>query len=165
MNGVGQPLDKRMTSILYIKNESGEFVCPFDSCGFVTEKQNTMHYHQKNHTGDKSHACSVCPKKFVQKSGLDQHMAQVHRDVAHPGNIYAGISWNCPCCDHVAKMKPNMRVHIMRKHCVTWVPPPAADQVCVGCSKSFKSPTAYYYHAAACFELPAEMKESLRPFL
>lgn len=154
-----------MTSIVYIKSDSGEFVCPFDDCGFITAKQNTMHYHQKNHTGDKSHACSVCPKKFVQKSGLDQHMAQVHRDVADPGNIYAGISWSCPCCDHVAKMKPNMRVHIMRKHCGTAVPALTANQTCVCCEKTFKSPTAYYYHAATCFDLPVEMKAAVRPYL
>jgi len=154
-----------MTSIVYIRNDSNEFMCPFDSCSFVTDRQNTMHYHQKNHAGDKPHVCSVCPKKFVQKSGLDQHMAQVHRDVAHPGNIYADVSWSCPCCDHSAKMKPNMRVHIMRKHCTTWVPPMADDKSCISCSKIFKSPTAYYYHAATCFELSPEMKESVRPFL
>jgi hypothetical protein len=154
-----------MTSIVYIRNDSNEFVCPFDSCSFVTDRQNTMHYHQKNHAGDKPHVCSVCPKKFVQKSGLDQHMAQVHRDVTHPGNIYADVSWSCPCCDHSAKMKPNMRVHIMRKHCSASVPPMADDKSCISCSKIFKSPTAYYYHAATCFELSPEMKESVRPFL
>jgi hypothetical protein len=154
-----------MTSIVYIRNDSNEFVCPFDSCSFVTDRQNTMHYHQKNHAGDKPHVCSVCPKKFVQKSGLDQHMAQVHRDVTHPGNIYADVSWSCPCCDHSAKMKPNMRVHIMRKHCSASVPPMADDKSCISCSKVFKSPTAYYYHAATCFELSPEMKESVRPFL
>ena len=153
-----------MTSIVYIKNDAGHFVCPFDDCDFVSTRQNTMHYHQKNHAGIKSHTCSVCTKGFVQKSGLDQHMAQVHRDTADPGNVYAGVSWNCPCCDHSCKMKPNMRVHIMRKHAAV---PLLADGKCSHCEKAFQSPTAYYYHSATCFDslLTADMKESLRLFL
>ncbi len=157
---------KGMTSIVYIKNDAGEFACPFDDCDFTTSKQNTMHYHQKKHTGEKSHVCTVCTKDFVQKSGLDQHMAQVHRDVADPGNIYADISWTCPCCSHTCKMKNNMRMHITRKHCTSWVPP-MKDGSCTGCNKGFKSAPSYYYHAATCFAaaMPTEMKAVITPFL
>jgi hypothetical protein len=137
-----------MTTTKYQKNEAGEFVCPH--CGETKARQNTMFYHLKKHTGDMKYVCSVpgCDRKFIQKSGLTQHMAQ-----AHPSGAPA---WGCPCCDHTCRMKANMSIHIARMH--GEVPPAASTGAteCVVCEKSFASATAYYYHAVACFGVKEE---------
>jgi hypothetical protein len=132
----------------YQKNEAGEFVCPH--CGETKARQNTMFYHLKKHTGDMKYVCSVpgCDRKFIQKSGLTQHMAQAHA-TGTPG-------WGCPCCDHTCRMKANMQIHIARMH--GDVPPAAASGAtdCVVCEKTFASATAYYYHAVTCFGVKEE---------
>jgi hypothetical protein len=132
----------------YIKNDAGEFVCPH--CGETKARQNTMFYHIKKHTGDMKYACSVpgCERRFIQKSGLTQHMAQ-----AHPSSA---PEWGCPCCDHTCRMKANMTIHIARMH-VESIPPAASGaSVCVLCDRTFASATAYYYHAATCFKVTEE---------
>jgi uncharacterized Zn-finger protein len=140
----------RMT---YLRNEQGEFVCP--ECSAVKQRQNTMFYHMKKHTGDFSHVCAVpgCEKAFIQKAGLQQHMTQAHP----PENA---ILHSCPCCDHTCKMKANLLIHIGRKHGDGWVPT-AENNVCSGCDKSFSSATAYYYHAVQCFTPPPSIAEKL----
>jgi hypothetical protein len=132
------------TKTVYVRNEAGEFVCPH--CGETKARQNTMFYHMKKHTGDMKYVCSVpgCDKRFIQKSGLTQHMAQ-----AHPVGL---PEWGCPCCDHTCRMKANMAIHIARMH-GAGVPPAASAGAteCVVCDRTFASATAYYYHASACF--------------
>jgi len=115
-----------------------------------------MHYHLKKHTGEASYACTVCDKKFIQKSGLTQHMAQIHTTNAP--------TWSCPFaeCDHVAKSKANILIHVGRVHgdcgdcggCGdnskdAWIP--RYKDNCVQCGKVFNSAGAYYYHAVSCF--------------
>ena len=114
-----------------------------------------MFYHMKKHAGDFSHVCAEhgCAKTFIQKAGLQQHMAH-----AHPSEN--AIQWRCPCCDHACKMKANLLIHIGRKHGNGWVPS-MDNNVCVGCAKSFSSATAYYYHAVQCFTPPPSMIEKL----
>lgn len=132
----------------YIRNAAGEFVCPH--CGITKARQNTMFYHMKKHAGDLSHVCGVCSKGFIQKSGLDQHMLQAHSSEIAGAGV---VEHSCPCCDHSCKMKANLLIHIARKHGDGWVPsvPTASGATCTGCERTFASPTAYYYHAAACF--------------
>ena len=130
----------------YQKNEAGEFVCPH--CGETKARQNTMFYHMKKHTGDMKYVCSVpgCDRKFIQKSGLTQHMAQAHATGAP--------EWGCPCCDHTCRMKANMSIHIARMHGETVAPAASSGAtVCVVCDKTFASATAYYYHAGECFDV------------
>jgi hypothetical protein len=132
----------------YQKNEAGEFVCPH--CGETKSRQNTMFYHLKKHTGEMNYVCTVsgCDRRFVQKSGLIQHMAQAHPE--------GKPEWGCPCCPHTARMKANMTIHIARMH--GDVPPAASSGVttCIACDRSFASATAYYYHAAMCFSVTEE---------
>jgi hypothetical protein len=140
---VVESIAPKTAKTLYIRNAAGEFVCPH--CGITKARQNTMYYHMKKHTGEMSHICGVCSKGFIQKSGLDQHMLQAHS---------TGVTeYECPCCDHSCKMKANLVIHIARKHGDGWIPtvPTAGGAICTGCERSFSSPTAYYYHAAACF--------------
>ena len=130
------------TKFTYIKNDKGLCVCP--TCGETKARQNTMFYHMKKHTGEFNHACTLCDAKFIQKSGLVQHMTQAHPTGAEP-------SWACPCCDHTSKMKANLLIHIGRKHGEGWIPAVAGACTCGGCKKGFGSATAYYYHAVQCF--------------
>jgi uncharacterized C2H2 Zn-finger protein len=136
-----------MLKTIYVRNENGNFVCP--ECGVIKERQNTMFYHMKKHTGVLSHPCTVpgCGKAFVQKSGLQQHVLQAHAAEGAP-------MLSCPCCPHASKMKANLLIHIGRKHGAGWIPP-ASDGSCTGCKKEFSSVTAYYYHAVQCFRSQA----------
>lgn len=126
----------------YVRNDEGLFTCPH--CDKVTTRQNTMFYHLKKHAGILDYKCSVpgCTKAFIQKSGLQQHMNQVHQ--ASGPTIFT-----CPHegCDHTCQMKSNMVIHIARKHSPQI---PVYSGTCTGCDKTFKSATAYYYHAATC---------------
>jgi len=148
-------------SMNYIRTPEGHFLCPEPGCGAIKKRQNTMHYHMKKHAGAMTHACEVagCGAAFIQKSGLDQHRAQKHND---------SVAWNCPCCDHASKMKANLIIHIGRKHGSGWIPPLDKSGACSGCSdstsgcsKTFESATAYYYHAVMCFTAPEEMTDKL----
>jgi len=139
---------------IYIRNAEGLFVCPEPGCGAVKNRQNTMFYHVKRHREEMQHVCSEpgCGKRFVQKSGLEQHRAQRHSSVA---------AWNCPFCDHSAKMRPNLLIHIGRKHGVGWIPPLDLDCVCKGCDKQMASAGAYAYHAVQCFAAPPDIAVKL----
>ena len=142
------------TTSKYLKNEAGEFVCPH--CGETKARQNTMFYHLKKHTGEMKYVCSVpgCDRKFIQKSGLTQHMAQAHPE--------GKPEWGCPCCAHTCRMKANMTIHIARMH-GEGIPPAASSgaTACVVCDRSFASATAYYYHVGACFGSPLPAPVSL----
>jgi len=140
--------------LTYIKDEKGLFVCP--TCGITKARQNTMFYHMKKHAGEYNHACGSCDAKFIQKSGLVQHMMQ-----AHPTGAEA--AWACPCCDHVSKMKANLLIHIGRKHGSGWIPAATSECTCTSCKKPFGSVTAYYYHAVQCFSDAAP--ESVKPLI
>jgi uncharacterized Zn-finger protein len=147
------------TTTQYLKNEAGEFVCPH--CGETKARANTMFYHMKKHTGEKAYACEHegCDKRFVQKSALQQHILQAHTREAP--------TFACPCCDHTARIKSNLAIHIGRKHGTGWIPAAAGSGECdcANCKKSFSSATAYYYHAVKCFEPPADIAEGINAIL
>ncbi len=139
----------------YTQNEKGEYVCP--DCGITKNRKNTMFYHMKTHTGEKRYICTEpgCDKAFVQKSGLTQHMRQVHPEPM------TNVSHACPCCDHTAAIKSNLLIHIGRKHGSGWIPALEGNGTCNGCARYFASPTAYFYHAISCFEAPAPIRKAL----
>jgi ribosomal protein L37AE/L43A len=134
-----------------IKNSEGHYVCP--TCGKTETVRTTMFYHMKKHAGEFNYTCTVdgCGRSFLQKSGLDQHVAQVHATAAP--------AFACPCCEQSFRTKSNRTIHICRAHGWVSAPVTAADKsgacACVRCNKQFASPTAYYYHAYACFDVPA----------
>lgn len=139
----------------YVRNEKGEFVCPYEGCGVTKARQNTMFYHMKKHAGNMDYVCDVpgCGKSFIQKSGLQQHRLQAHTADAP--------EWSCPCCDHVSRVKSNLLIHVGRMHGAGWIPCSANDGSCTGCKKTFSSATAYYYHAVQCFKAPDEMADKI----
>ena len=162
---VGRGVTTEMTQIKkdYIRNEAGEYVCPH--CPKITKRQNTMFYHLEKHSGETKHNCSVCSKGFIQKSGLQQHMAQAHPEVEDSTNPYLKQEWSCPCCEHVCRMKANMIIHIARKHAQKWIPYfTATTNGCTGCQKTFASPSAYYYHSMQCLPIPDDMTSVLAAF-
>jgi hypothetical protein len=125
---------------------------------------------KKNHMDDYKFVCEYCDesvgqKRFVQKSAYQQHVAACHADkVSSTENPYAGLQFDChhPDCDHSAKTKANMMVHFARTHCKDWIPVYAKNSGCKGCSKTFASSTAYYYHALGCIKpIPEEFEEML----
>lgn len=133
----------------YTKNDEGRFTCPH--CEHTTKGSSGMFYHLKKHAGILDYPCTEpgCTKAFIQKSGLQQHMAQAHssKDAANPYTQ----THACPHegCDHSCSMKPNLLIHIARKHS-PWIPPYTGT--CTKCENTFKSATAYYYHASTCFD-------------
>jgi hypothetical protein len=118
-----------------------------------------MHYHLKSHSGETKYACTQCDKKFIQKSGLTQHMAQVHVDDASDTQKKIQTCWTCTLCQHVAKTKANMMIHIGRIHGKGWIPP--MNDGCNKCSKKFNSAGAYFYHATTCFEPTPEVATAI----
>ena len=136
-----QSVQNKMT---YKKNAEGLFVCP--ECDKTERNQSTMFYHMKKHAGEMRYVCheTGCGKAFIQKCGLQQHRIQTH-----PAE---GVTvWNCPQCTLVCKTKPNLLMHIGRKHGAGWIPK-QENGCCVGCKKQFASSAAYYYHAVQCFQ-------------
>lgn len=142
------PMTEPVSTMTYIRNADGHFVCP--DCGIVKKRQNTMFYHMKKHAGEARYVCPVagCGRAFIQKSGLTQHTAQCHPTAETP-------VWCCPCadCGHTARMKSNMMVHIARIHGGGLIPvaESSGPTECKRCAKLFSSASAYYYHAGRCW--------------
>ena len=147
-----------MSASKYIKNEDGHFVCPH--CEKVCPKQNTMYYHvKKNHTQDLPFQCKKCDDepRFLQKSSYLHHLATHHpKDAAPDGgaNPYVGVKFNCPSCTHTTHTKANMLIHYARTHCKDWIPSFTKSSACKSCAKTFKSSSAYLYHAIGCLDVP-----------
>ena len=142
-----------MTTSKYTMNAEGLFVCPH--CGETKARKNTMFYHIKKHVGALDYPCPEpgCGKAYVQKSAMDQHRLQAHPAVAAAERRY----WGCPCCDLVSHVKANVVIHIGRMHGDPWIPATGAvSGECPGCHKAMASPTAYFYHAMACFAVPLD---------
>jgi len=159
MNTISQ-----MPASKYRKNEKGEFVCPH--CNVVKQKQNTMHYHiKRNHEQDLPFECKQCENtpKFLQRSSFLHHLATSHPENPHPSekdkNQYASVTHRCPSCEHTTHTKANMTIHFVRTHC-TWIPNYSKDDSCSQCTKSFRSSSAYLYHAYSCFKKNASPDHS-----
>jgi len=149
----------------YIKNDSGAYVCPH--CPKVCEKQNTMYYHiKKNHEQDLPFECTDCNQKFLQRTSFLHHLATIHPDkptVGNEANPYAGVSYDCPFCDHSTHTKANTLIHVARVHFKSWIPAFSKTESCKCCQKSFASSSAYLYHSITCFKgiVPQETYEKI----
>ena len=148
-NELSKSLTEAEPKSKYPRNAAGQYTCTH--CDKVTDRQNTMFYHLKKHAGTMDYPCTEpgCAKAFVQKSGLQQHVAQAHPNVIDKTNPYANQIYEClePGCDHKCRMKANLQIHTARKHS-PWIP--TFIGTCTGCTRAFASPTAYYYHAIGC---------------
>lgn len=147
---------------IYIKNEAGEYVCPF--CGVTKANQNTMFYHMNKHEGKLPHECTVCKKGFVQKQELQFHMLKWH-----PSGPAAAAQDEIACpydnCTFSDIRKGNVRTHIMRKHVTKHIKEyiergEDGEWMCGLCDEEFPSAAGFYYHLYKCTQeheiLPAE---------
>lgn len=135
----------------YLRNAAGEYVCP--TCGETKKNQNTMHYHMKSHETKYSHECSVCKKGFLQKSTLDLHMAARH---AAADTRVKQFKCTAKGCEFETLTKANLIIHFVRKHCKEEVGhlcvEGEAGLCCRACNQSYKSTTAFHYHAGKCLK-------------
>lgn len=140
----------------YKKNKNGDFIC--GHCDFTAKNQSTMHYHLKKHEGSLPHPCKHCDARFVQKGLLDMHIKS-----RHPETLEKKETFKCPCsnCDYEDIRKGNRLIHFLRVHMkdltlALKVKPSDSIYVasCKTCTKSFKSMTQFYYHAAGCVAPP-----------
>jgi len=138
----------------YIRNDDATFTCP--DCGVIKNHQSTMYYHMKQHRNEYIYECGICKKGFMQKSMLEKHCA------VHHSSTCDSEHYTCPKkdCTHSSKTKGNLRIHIIRVHLADEVNiiykrragEHTAQHRCRGCRETFKSLTAFYYHAAGCID-------------
>jgi transcription elongation factor Elf1 len=140
-----------------VKDEEGRilyFLCPV--CGIAKNKQNTMYYHVKKHLEEKDFKCGSCDKAFLNKQGLETHMA-----ARHPATSTAKRDYECPFedCTFSSTTKGNVRTHCMRKHfseeCSALLERDSdtGSVSCDACKDRFKSLPAFFYHAIRCIKV------------
>lgn len=79
-------------------------------------------------------------------------MKAAHKDILEKQNTPVE-TLECPCkgCDYKDMRKGNLRIHFARIHLKELTESlKGPDLSCKACSKSFKSATAFYYHAWGC---------------
>jgi hypothetical protein len=137
-------------TIQYTRNENGDFVCPFCAKVVPKDKQNTMHYHLKKHSGDLPHECETCGKKFAQKQSLELHIQVRHADMIDDDEDIQKFECPVPGCGFSSHTFANRRIHFLRKHCSKQVEKIRDGKACKHCQKEFKSSSAFYYHVGSC---------------
>jgi len=156
------------TSVKYVKNDAGEYICPHTGCGKITQKQNTMYYHiMKNHSTKLPFECNRCTNnpQFLQRSGYMNHLATKHADntkltekekviLGTTENPVASVSYKCPSngCTQTTHIKSNMLIHYARTHAKEWIPPYVRGEACSRCHNNYSSSSAYLYHSITCFK-------------
>jgi len=135
----------------YQRTADGQFECP--ECHVIKRLQSTMHYHMKTHLEETRHTCPHCAKTFLQKRTMDLHIAAKHTPVR---------TFTCPLCPYASAGKGNLLVHCFRMHfkdeVIALVTDPKDLTSCTACHGTFKTSTAFYYHAKRCVERTDRMK-------
>ncbi len=134
----------------YIKNDDGNFVCPY--CGDIKKRQNTMLYHMDKCAGKLPHQCGQCKKAFVQKRELQLHILKWH-----PEPTAASIDICCPFdgCTFKNSQKGNVRTHCMRMHVSEYMDGILIKDIdgtwnCSMCGICCQSAPKFYYHLYKC---------------
>ena len=154
----------------YIRNATGEFVCP--TCGVTKARQNTMYYHMKSHATELPHKCTECPMQFIQKKSLELHIHAKHTPdtplkAGPPKTLGEALkqriamqTFACPFpnCKFTALSKGNCRIHIFRMHYATESNIYLEDSSCILCDVEFNSLTHYYYHIGPCMQSNTDHK-------
>ena len=146
-----------MAPNIYIKNDTGYFVCPH--CNIVKQNQNTMFYHYETHKGKLQYECNICKKDFSQKKSLELHMISKHSHATVKKNKY-----NCvfPNCEFESLTKANRRIHCLRKHFKDEIEEITdTNNECNICHNLFLSNTAFIYHAIDCIKGSQEKQKYL----
>ena len=117
-----------------------------------------MHYHMKKHLEEKDFKCGDCQKAFLNKQGLETHIA-----ARHPASgTTRKTGFECPFedCPFSSTTKGNVRTHCMRKHFskesndILERDTETNTAICTACAESFSSLPAFYYHAIRCIDIP-----------
>ena len=61
------------------KHNGKQHVCHYADCKFSTDTKKQLKEHQKKHTDDFSHQCTICGKGFHYHSGLKRHRDKEHK--------------------------------------------------------------------------------------
>ena len=65
---------------LHLQKHNGkQHVCDYADCKFSTGTKKQLKEHQKKHTDDFSHHCTICGKGFHYHSGLKRHHDKEHK--------------------------------------------------------------------------------------
>jgi hypothetical protein len=111
----------------------------------------------KKHLEEKDFKCNQCQKAFLNKQGLE-----VHKAARHPATAPVKGGFECPFegCSFISPTKGNVRTHCMRKHFAVETNALLERDTetntlgCTVCTETFSSPTAFFYHAIRCIEIP-----------
>merc|ERR1712129_575043 len=79
--------------------------CPY--CEYATNITTNLKVHIRKHTGEKPFVCTVCEKKFAQKSNLDTHMRSKHGI-----SLFKRKQNKCPHCKYSTENINNLNKHI-----------------------------------------------------
>ncbi len=111
----------------------------------------------KKHLEEKDFKCGDCQKAFLNKQGLETHIAARHPSSGSTRKE----DIECPFEDCTfSSRKGNVRMHCMRKHfskesnAILERDTDSNTVVCSACAESFSSLPAFYYHAIRCIEIP-----------
>ncbi|XP_031628730.1 zinc finger protein 813-like [Contarinia nasturtii] len=75
--------------------------CP--DCDRLFSRRSNLILHRREHTGEKPYACEHCPKRYKQKSHLDQHIG-----------THLGVKYTCEIngCNKVYSKRWSLKVHM-----------------------------------------------------
>lgn len=85
----------------------GKVLWTCDECTYQTFRKDDFDRHYKQHTGERTHPCPHCPKKFIQKVSLKEHILGKHEDKR---------PYPCKKCDYKAVKVSHLNQHIQQKH-------------------------------------------------
>jgi KRAB domain-containing zinc finger protein len=140
-------------TIKYTRNKNGDFVCGFCNKIVPKDKQNTMHYHLKKHSGDLPYECTTCGKRFTQKQSLELHIQVRHPTVPTVANNQPK-EYQCPVegCHYSDHRAANRRIHFLRKHCLKEINKVRDGNSCKVCNKHCNSQSSFFYHIGKCLD-------------
>lgn len=104
------------------------FQCPH--CGQELRSFWNLKEHIHIHTGEKSHTCTICQKKFRFKTRLQTHYKSVHENSRKYKCVYCGHSFN-----EKSNLTVHLRIHTGEK-----------KYICEQCGASFAQWAGLYYH-------------------